>query len=229
LIVPLERHLTVGRTARYYTLGESAADQAEVWMVLHGYGQLAERFIAKFEPIAGAHRLIVAPEGLSRFYTQGSGGPDSRVGASWMTREDRLEEIADYLRYLDAVYEEALARLPGERRRLHLLGFSQGAATAARWALRGKARVDRLILWAGLLPPDVETREVTERLGALDLVLVAGVRDEWVNAGLPLTQAALEKAGVRYRVVRFSGGHELDVATLEELTGKASPPGAPRR
>jgi hypothetical protein len=61
-------------------------------LVTHGYGQLAKTFIRRFEPIMDAQTLVVAPEGLSRFYWGGFDGP---VVASWMTREDRLDEIAD--------------------------------------------------------------------------------------------------------------------------------------
>ena len=211
-----EHHLEIPRTARYFTLG-NGDDPAEVWIVLHGYGQLAERFLAKCAPLDDGRRLLVAPEALSRFYVAGSGGPDSKVGASWMTREGRLQEIADYLRYLDAVHEEVFARVRRERVTLRVLGFSQGAATAARWALRGCARVDRLVLWAGPLPPDEEWRADVERLNALDLTFVAGEQDEWVAGNMALAEAALEAAGVQYRVVRFAGGHQIDADTLHRV------------
>ena len=50
-----EHHLSVARTARYYTLGEPGA--TEVWFVCHGYGQLAGRFLRRFEPIADGFRV----------------------------------------------------------------------------------------------------------------------------------------------------------------------------
>ena len=63
-----EHHLTVPRTARYYTLGEPGPAVRQVWIVCHGYGQLAGRFVRHFEPIEDASRLIVAPEGGRGFY-----------------------------------------------------------------------------------------------------------------------------------------------------------------
>ena len=42
--------------------------EGEVWLVLHGYSQLAGGFLRWFEPAARPGRLIVAPEGLSRAY-----------------------------------------------------------------------------------------------------------------------------------------------------------------
>src|SRR5207237_10690301 len=100
-------------------------------------------------------RHLVAPEGLSRFYV-GEGATERRVGASWMTREDRLAEIEDYVRYLDAVYDDVFGRLDRARVTVHALGFSQGAATVSRWTAMGTSRIDRVLLWGGELPPDLE-------------------------------------------------------------------------
>ncbi len=63
-----EHHISVTRTARYYTLGEISRGVAEVWFVCHGYGQLAERFIRHFAALDDGTRLVVAPEALGRFY-----------------------------------------------------------------------------------------------------------------------------------------------------------------
>ena len=218
--MPREHHLETRRTARYFTLGERVEPPSEIWIACHGYGQLAERFLQKLAPLDDGRRLIVAPEALSRFYVQGAGGPDSKVGASWMTREDRLREMEDYVGYLDAVHAEVRGRPGSGSAPLTALGFSQGTATATRWALRGKARVNRLVLWAGVLPPEIDLRAEADRLNAMDLTLVAGEQDDWVNANLPIQQPALEQAGVRYRMITFKGGHSIDAETLAALTGR---------
>ncbi len=214
--MPTEHHIKIPRTARYFTLG-GAADPAEIWVVLHGYGQLAERFIAKFAPLDDGRRLVVAPEGLSRFYTDEM-RKHEKVGASWMTREDRLAEIEDYVAYLDLVLAEARAAPGAAAARLVVVGFSQGAATATRWALRGAARVDRLVLWAGTLPPDIDLRAEAPRLSAMGLTIVAGEQDDWVQGNLALQEEAMAEAGVRYRLVEFDGGHSIDAEALKELT-----------
>ena len=127
---PREHRLSVSRSARCFSRGGEAA--AEAWVVLHGYGQLASRFLRGFESIATPTRLVVAPEGLSRFYLDAGAG---RVGASWMTKEDRAHEIEDYLAYLAQVRAALIPPVP-----LTILGFSQGVATAARWAVAHRAR-----------------------------------------------------------------------------------------
>jgi len=135
-----EHHLTVSRTARYFTLGESPRGVEEVWFACHGYAQLAGRFLEKLRVLEDRQRYVVAPEGLSRFYLTESPA-ERRVGASWMTREDRLHEIDDYVRYLDALYREVLGRVEGPAARVTALGFSQGTATVSRWAALGQSRL----------------------------------------------------------------------------------------
>jgi predicted esterase len=135
-----------------------------------------------------------------------------------MTREDREAEMRDYVGYLDALLDALVARVPRKAVKLVLLGFSQGTATAARWAARGAARLDRLVLWAGLLPPDVEPAQEREKLNALDLVLVAGERDDYVTAArLAEQRSALDAAGVRHRVLAFDGGHAISPDALRRL------------
>jgi len=220
-------HLNVARTARYYTLGDAGAHVSEVWMVCHGYGQLAQPFLASFDRVASPTRLIVAPEGLSRFYVDRPVPPNDqppRVGAAWMTREDRDYEIADQVAYLDALHD--LVRPTGLAPvRLRVLGFSQGVATAARWLALGRARADELILWAGTFPPDIELAGFARRLGAASVVLVAGSRDEltsWTAADSQLQR--FTDAGVSARLVSFEGGHRLDDATLERLAADGEAP-----
>ncbi|MBX2973634.1 MAG: hypothetical protein KF797_11055, partial [Flavobacteriales bacterium] len=142
-----ERHIRVTRTARYHVLGDPAGAQA-IWIVLHGYGQLARYFLNKFDGL-GCDLAFVAPEGLSRFYLDEA---HQRVGATWMTREDREHEIGDQCTYLDAL----AAELRGHRTDVpvHVLGFSQGVATACRWSLLGRTPIGRLVLWAGAIPPE---------------------------------------------------------------------------
>src|SRR3989475_5842613 len=148
-----EHRISVTRTARYFTLGDPAGGVEEVWFACHGYAQLAGRFLEKLRVLEDRQRYVVAPEGLSRFYLTESPA-ERRVGASWMTREDRLHEIDDYVRYLDALYREVLGRVEGPAARVTALGFSQGTATVSRWAALGQSRLHHVVLWGGELPPD---------------------------------------------------------------------------
>ncbi|HLQ58403.1 MAG TPA: dienelactone hydrolase family protein [Gemmatimonadales bacterium] len=203
-----EHQLSTSRSARYFTLG-SPQDAADVWLVCHGYGQLASRFLERFRPIEAERRCIVAPEGLSRFYLT-EHPAERRVGASWMTREDRLREIDDYVRYLDGVYAKVVPR----NARVTALGFSQGTATVCRWAGRGSSRLDRLIVWGGEVPPDLDLK----RLRVPSLTLVYGTRDELFTPKIiAATEERLRANQIGYELMPFEGGHEIDEATLRRL------------
>jgi predicted esterase len=218
-----EHHLSVPRTARYFTLGGSpdgVAGVAEVWFVCHGYAQLAGRFVQHFEPLADASRLVVAPEGLSRFYLEDATVPaaERKVGATWMTREDRLSEIDDYVRYLDALRAVVLRQVGRAAVHVTALGFSQGAATVSRWAARGAAGVDRLILWAGELPPDLDLAAAAERFRGLRLLLVVGRDDAYITPKIVAREEQrLRSHGIPYEVRCFEGGHEIDEEILKEV------------
>ena len=207
-----EHHISVPRTARYHTLGEARTAKA-MWVVLHGYGHLARYFLRKFERVTEG-LFIVAPEGLSRFYLDDA---HTRVGATWMTREDREHEIADQVTYLDQLTGHCAERTPLNTP-LGLLGFSQGVATACRWAVTGATRPERIILWGGTLPPEISATTFATRLATCPIDIVQGEKDTIVpiSAG---TQAAarLREAGVTHSLHQHPGGHDLDALLLERL------------
>lgn len=230
-IVPVDmHHLVVPRTARFYVMGTIGASVRDVWIICHGYGQLAERFIATFREGHAAARLVVAPEALSRFYL-GSELPhtaESKVGALWMTREDRESEITDIVSYLDMVYETILERLGTHNARrdqlcVHALGFSQGAAAVSRWVARGNAGVDHLVVWGSGIPDDVNLRAVAERRPEISVDLVYGEDDPWIRPeALELQQQRLRAARMQYRVRTYRGGHGIDSAMVHELFASES-------
>lgn len=203
------------RRARYFVLGDLPAD--DVWIVAHGYSQLAGAFIDYFAPIAQPRRAIVAPEALNRYYVHpgtGDSRDDARVGATWMTREDRESEIRDYVDYLDAVH----ARVATAARRVTALGFSQGVATVARWIASGSSRIDRFIAWAGRIPPELDLQRL--RTAVDTVIMVVGDSDQYVNwVDGPDGAARLRAAGIAVESITFPGGHRLDKTVLQRLAG----------
>lgn len=231
-----EHHFPVGRTARFYTLGDAQRGPSEVWFVLHGYGQLASRFLQHFQVLNDGRRLIVAPEALSRFYLDQatSSHTHSSVGASWMTREDRLSEIDDYIEYLDALADQIRRDVGGKLPRVVTLGFSQGVATACRWVTKGQIVTDRLIVWGGLVPHDLdlETLKAPAANGrrvdgsSTEIIIVVGSDDGLVTAASVAEQGErLARASIAARTVSFAGGHRLDDQTLAALA--AAPAAVP--
>jgi predicted esterase len=222
--------ITVRRTARYETLGRFDAPIRELWFVLHGYGQLASTFIETLAGLDDGTRLIVAPEALNRFYLAGVDGTpaaDRPVGATWMTREDRENEIDDYVAYLDAVAATVRNALRAQRAtpRVIVLGFSQGAATAARWVARRSVRAAHLVLWGGFLPPELTWPTPNDTTPSLHIVI--GSRDRFVTSErLAEEEARLHEARVAHRLVRYEGGHGIDGKALDDLARTLAAHGA---
>ena len=208
--------LRVPRTARIATLGSPAA-APEWWIVLHGYGQLAADFIEPFGSVATPERCIVAPEALSRFYVDGMDSHED-VGASWMTREAREHEIEDYLRYLDSVVDHL--RPDGASPTIRVLGFSQGTATASRWALLGDTTVDRLVLWGGAPAHDLDLNAHASALRQLDLTIVLGTEDPYVtDEHRSAVRAQLGHNDIPVSVHTYEGGHHLNRDVLAQIVG----------
>ena len=221
------RHIVAVKTARYVVLGPEDGPVSEVWMACHGYGQLAAYFARHFRALERPGRLIVVPEGLSRFYLDGGeGGRYTRVGASWMTKDERETDIDDIERYLDDVLVATCTRAGADPHAVPLVGFgfSQGTATVARWLARSRLvaqraeRVRRLVLWGGALPHDMDLEANAAWLSAARLTLVAGDRDSIATPARVIEQERrLTDAGVPHRVVSFHGEHRLNDRVLAGL------------
>ena len=218
-------HITVPKTARYAVMGSFDADLREVWIVCHGHGQLAARFLSRFVALEREDRLFIAPEALSRFYLtntpNGVHRPDSPIGATWMTREDRDAEIEDQIAYLDRVHDEIFRRVERGGVRLWVLGFSQGVATVIRWLARGHASADRVVLWAGIIPPELEAGPARALWARAPVTMVVGSTDEFATPKVVASQEAkLRELGVQFESIRYEGGHDLSDPALLELASR---------
>ena len=209
-----QQQLTVSKTARYFLLGEPSAEIRHVWFVCHGYGQLASYFLKKFEPVAAADTLVVAPEGLHRFYTDGFSG---RIGASWMTKEDRADDIHDYINMLESVSQNVLAAIP-QPVKIHVLGFSQGAATVVRWLANSELVPDSLTLWCSFFPPDVDWLAERKNNKQPDTHIVLASDDVFIKPEEGEKQLQLlYQSGLRFTAHRFDGKHTVDAVMLKKL------------
>ncbi len=203
-----KRKIKVSKTARYFTQGGELEKIRTVLFVLHGYAQLADEFLKSFTPIFRDDLLIVAPEGLHRFYARGAG---EKVVASWMTKEDREDDIEDYVDFLDEVYLEVIKAVQ-QKVEIKVLGFSQGAATASRWAAARNSKIDELVLWCGLFPPNVEVKNLPSNL---KLTIVTASDDKFISAEEEQKQIELIKTIVPdLNHFQFEGNHEINEKAL---------------
>jgi predicted esterase len=224
-------YLTVARTARYATTGADPVDAARLWVVFHGYGQTAADFVTPFESIVPADTRIVAPEGLSRFYVEAprvDRGHLERVGATWLTRDDRAHDLRDALGMLHAVVARevgAIIAARGVRPSIGVLGFSQGVAMSQRWvavadatpSLGGRASIAQHVLWAGGLAHDVSDNAMRAAWADTAVQLVWGTRDAFATSdAIEAQYARVQQIASRVTRYTFDGGHRLERARLAE-------------
>lgn len=200
--------------AVYYQSGTISSSTKEVWFVLHGYGQLPQYFSRKFKEITNEERIIIAPGGLSRFYLEGFSG---RVGSTWMTKEERLLDIENYINYLNSVALEVL-RSASEDVKITLLGFSQGSATVCRWAEKLEFPFEKLILHSGAFPPDINFSGLGEKLKDKKVYMLRGTHDEFITEERKSEQEALvKKLKVKVEQIEFEGKHDIHIGSLKTI------------
>ena len=207
---PASHFITTTKSARYFTLGELTTDTQEIWIVLHGYAQLASDFIKPFETIASNSRFIVAPEGLNKFYAKGFGG---KPAATWMTTEMREEEIRDYINYLNVLCDDLA--LKNHSAKIILLGFSQGVSTASRWLHQTQLPVNRFCIYSGEIATELQNPP-SPALLTIPLVYITGTNDRLITAE-KLDSVKTLMAQLNATLIEFDGGHEVLPDVLKSL------------
>jgi len=187
-----------------------AAAARGVLVGFHGYMENAANQMKRLEDIPGAAAwTLVAIQGLHRFYR----GRTDEVVASWMTREDREDAIADNLAYVAA----ALDLAPHDRTsRIVYAGFSQGVPMAFRAAVSRRDGAAAVIAVGGDVPPELLSDPSTVFPPVL---LLRGNRDvEWyTQAKFDADVAALTARGVKLETVVYDGAHEWNAAVAAAI------------
>ena len=194
------------KTYRFFSI-PSENNSKNLLVALHGYGQLAAFFIKKFNACSNDY-TILAPEGPHRFYKSGYSG---HVGASWMTKEAREDDIKDNINWLTEWLTDHLKENTYDK--IILLGFSQGGATAARWYYNNPSQFDQLILWASVFPPDISKPKM--KLPNNNLYVV-GKNDEFINDEMRLNEVKFyQKIGFDTHV--YDGNHDIDPFVIQQI------------
>lgn len=211
----MDQHtLKIPYLSRYFSFGDLSEKTKHIWIICHGYGQLSQYFINKFEILDPNKNYVLAPEGTSRFYLKGYRG---RVGATWMTKEERQIDIENYIQQLNTLYRSIPQNILSNCQ-VHLLGFSQGTATVSRWLMNSTIAIDNLVIWAGKIAHEIEFSDLAKRIKNAQCFLVLGTEDEFYNEEL-LNQYKMEiiDAGIDVKMILFKGKHNLDEATILAL------------
>ncbi len=212
-----EHNFRTQRTARYFTSGEASEKITTCWIVLHGYAQSAEEFILPFAHLHNENTLIVAPEGLSRFYRKSY----SEVVASWMTRAQRVGEVEDYTTYLSSVYRQTIPKC-AKNVQIIFLGFSQGSTTLTRWLAAKKPHFHHAIIWGWVLPEDIIYTKLHKYLKNKHLWLVCGDEDQLVSREMWAKNIDFaEKQALPFQEICLEGAkHEVTAYLVDAVKEK---------
>jgi len=210
-----EYQIIIEKTARYFTLGELNNNTKSLWILVHGYGQLAKFFLRKFNVLDNGSTFAVAPEAVNKFYLNGFSG---RVGATWMTKENREMEISDNIKYLQKIFNDVTQGKDLNNIQINILGFSQGVKTVCRWVFNSHIKINNLILWGGTLPNDMDFDFYKNRLSSLKLHLVIGENDEFISsAKLRDELNKLNGKNIKFTFHGYKGKHDIDKNVLNNF------------
>ncbi len=199
----------------YYALRPPASGVAPEYLLvaLHGWGQSARWFARRFESLEQLPVYVAAPQGPHQFYLDLE---SKKVGFNWLTAYEKPDNIADVNRLIDAVIDEAQRQAGSTSLPVYVLGFSQGAVMAWRYALHAGDKVAGIVVCCADLAPDVAER--LENAPRWRTLLVYGTDDGIVPQGkIDEAQSTLTALGWQYDLLEFEGGHDLLPATVHEI------------
>ncbi len=193
------RSIAVTTHGRY--LARTAAACSRVVVGFHGYAESADVQMERLATIPEIGEwTVVSVQGLHRFYRRRS----DEVVASWMTRQDREQMIADNVAYVSAVLDEGCP--DREDARIVVAGFSQGVAMAFRAACLGRRTPAAVVALGGDVPPELGQDLLCRSPRVL---LGRGREDPFYREPVFVTDLSrLRAAGVPVEPVVLDGGHE---------------------
>jgi len=204
-----EHRVEVRRTGVFFQSGD--LENAKInWFACHGYGQLGENLIRKFDGFVERGHSVVSIEGLNRFYWQGVTG---QTAATWMTKRFRLDEIRDNNNYLSQIYD--MVNVDSKK---VLFGFSQGGTTMWRWIFEMRPDFDVFINYAGWMPEDIDLSELQGFLKDKKLIFTYGTKDMYLTEDrIAMFHEVLKKSKLNVEIHKTDGEHKVDRVVLDDL------------
>jgi phospholipase/carboxylesterase len=203
-----------------HTIHEPAGDGPHpTLLTLHGRGANAMDLLGLAPYICGGQFLVICPQGALEtpigpgitgyaWYPMTMGGPPD-VDTMLSSREK-----------LERFLEECLARYPIDRKKLAVLGFSQGGVMAYSLALTNPQRFGALAALSTWLP-----RELVPRLGISDAVRTLPVLVQHGSADPTIEVARARDSVERLRELKlpltyreYEMGHEISPRSLGDLS-----------
>jgi predicted esterase len=173
---------------------------------------------------------VLCPQGPLAFQA----GPE-QVGYGWFPlKSDGPTDPAEVRKGVDALQrfiDEALATYPIDRRKLVILGFSQGGVMAYALALQDPAAYAGLVALSSWLPDQMaESFPANPDLENLQTLVIHGTKDSMISIDRAReSRDALAKLGVSASYREYEMGHEINPDALQQLARREGrQPGAGR-
>jgi len=188
-------------------------------LALHGWGASAHDLLGLAPYLHGGQALVLCPQGPFGFEI----GPGVR-GYGWFPLGERGLDPVEYRKgaaALRAFVDEALARYPVERRKVVVLGFSQGGVMAYDLALREPGRFAGLAALSAWLPkPLSDSIPALPEHAGMPVLVQHGTADPMIEVARARESRDLLAArgvGLTYR--EYEMGHEIRPEALRDLVG----------
>jgi phospholipase/carboxylesterase len=187
-------------------------------IALHGWGASAHDLFGLAPYLHGGEAIVLSPQGPLAFDT-GGGVP----GYGWFPLtggsgfDPAIFERA--VLTLRGFVDEALTRYPVEKRKVVLLGFSQGGVMAYALGLREPARFAGIAALSSWLP-DPLASSITQQPehAGLPVLVQHGTEDPMIGVERAReSRAALLRLGVGASYHEYEMGHEIRPEALQDL------------
>jgi phospholipase/carboxylesterase len=202
-----------------HTLYEPAGDGPHPTLIaMHGFGANALDLLGLAPYIADGRFMVICPQGPMEVPigpTRGYAWFPIRMGSA-----PDHDAIDDANKIATEFLNTALSKYPVDRKKLVMLGFSQGGMMAYRLAVRNPSKFAAMVALSTYFPPELKN-EINDpaALEALPTLIQHGRADEMIE--VTRARASVEtlrslKVPLTYR--EYDCGHEITAEGLKDMS-----------
>jgi len=202
-----------------HTLYEPAGEGPHPTLIaMHGFGASALDLLGLAPYIADGQFMVICPQGPLEVPigpTRGYAWFPIRMGSP----PDR-DAIDEANKAATEFLNTALQKYPVDRKKLVILGFSQGGMMAYRLAIRNPSKFAALVALSTYLPPELKN-EVSdpEALEALPTLVMHGRADDMIEVTRARQSVeTLRSLKVPLTFREYDCGHEITAEALRDLS-----------
>lgn len=188
-------------------------------VALHGFGESGQRLHERLLPLVDTGALLLCPDGPFPLEMRAETPP--RIGFAWYQYIGDAAQFAVALleggAFLDRLIDVVAESLPVDRRKIVLLGYSQGGYLAAAHALGSPDRFAGLIAIATRIKTELFSAEQLARVH-FPVLAIHGANDPQTAIGRQREAVAQLRAhGIEARLQEHPGGHGLRRESVLEI------------